>query len=41
MERFVGHIATIATNGEGDIDLMDVCTKKQEQERSRAKGFSR
>jgi hypothetical protein len=41
MEKLVGHIATIAADGEGDIELTDVRGKKQEWERSRGKGFSR
>jgi hypothetical protein len=41
METFVGHIATMTTDDEGDIELTDVCNKEQERERSRSKGFSR
>jgi hypothetical protein len=41
MEALIGCTATIAAGAEGEIQLADVCTTKQEQERSRNRGFSR
>jgi hypothetical protein len=41
MEALTGYVATIATDTEGEIELTDVCTRDQERERSRGKGFSR
>jgi hypothetical protein len=41
MEKFIGHVATITADDESDIELTDVCTKKQEQERSHNRGFSK
>jgi hypothetical protein len=41
MEALTGYVATIATDDGGEIEIADVLTKNQEQERSRGHGFSR
>jgi hypothetical protein len=41
MKALIGSVATITVDEIGSIDLTDVCTAKQERERSRGHGFSR
>jgi hypothetical protein len=41
MKALTGNVATITVDEAGSIGLTDVCTTRQEQERSRGHGFSR